>query len=143
MGLDGLSRPDQILGYLDPLAQMGRAEKAMKELQKGNKVPEDDVVQAASEQNNKDDRKPKNWHHGQEKDDSLEEDLKDLFAQQFNIMLDPTCSYRFWYNEVTNKFELVDVDTGKVLLALTLEAFRLANEKMHHEDTGMITDRSA
>ncbi len=143
MGLDGLSRPEQLIGYSDPLTQMARSEKTVKELKKSDKVPEHDIVEAATEQNNKDDSKPKNWHHGKEKDDSLVEDLKELFAQQFNILLDPTVTYRFLYNDTVDKFELVDVDTGEVLLALTLEAFRQATEKMHHEESGMITDRSA
>jgi len=142
MGLDGLTPANQIMGYADKLGQMVKTEKALAQLHKGNKVHEHDIVHGPSDENTKDDSKPRNWHHGKDQDD-MEEELKALFAEQFNLILDPTVSYRFFYNNDTDRFELVDIESGKVLLSLTLEAFRTATDAMRQDDAGMITDRTA
>ena len=142
MGMDGLYRPSEALGYTDTLSFRDAATRAasQREETKINKVIEDDAVESVGPdaqhgQNRGQQENPDKKHH-------LEEELKRILTETFDLDLDPNLIYHFIYNEETERFELKDDFNQKVLLSLTPQAFIQITENMWR-NAGIITDRSA
>lgn len=140
MGMDGLYRPSQAMGYTDALGHRDAADRAADSARQTPDIGQDEKVDAV----NKD---PQQREQGKrppfrKKESDFGEELQDILAMQFDIAFDPTVIYRFSYNERTDRFELIDTMTGNTLLMLTPEAFLQVTQTMKRS-AGMITDRSA
>lgn len=142
MGMDGLFRPSQALGYTDTLGHLNAAERAKEDARQAHQVSQHREVDAI-------DKDPKQRQEGgrdeggqPEKDTAFEEELKEVIIQQFNIDFVPGVVYRFVFNESNDKIELVDTSNQQVLLTLTPEAFIQVTANMRR-NSGIMTDHSA
>lgn len=141
MGMDGLYRPAQHVGYTDNLGHLDASDRAAELAKKSSQINQHRTVDEV-------DKDPKERADGQrkqdqpKKDDVLEDELQDLLCSQFNITLQPDILYRFVYNEATERFELIDSSTGSVVLSLMPDAFIQVTENMRR-NSGLITDQTA
>jgi hypothetical protein len=141
MGMDGLYRPSQALGYTDTIGHLNAADRAERDARIANRIDLDRSVDAISKDPPQKDRH-ENPKEKEEEDTGLEEELKEIFTLKYNVELDPNTVYRFTYNEVTDRFELIDTTFNRVLLTLTPEDFLQITESMSHS-SGIISNRIA
>lgn len=142
MGMDGLYRPAQALGYTDPLGHLNASDMAAMRSRQSNQVNQNEEVQPVGEEqdnNNEEQNKDK-----QEKEDNntFAEELKELLTLQFNLELDPDKVYRFNFNKLTERFELIDTSINVVLLSILPEDFFKITDNIHH-NSGIISNRIA
>lgn len=142
MGMDGLYRPSQMLGYMDSLGHLDAAERVLDELRQSNSVNQQRQVNAIHKDSDQEKEHRGGRKRQQNKDDSLAGELKDLFVEVFNIEFQPDGLYRFWYNEAADKFELLDETSQTVLLALSPEEFLKVTQNIRRQ-SGIITDQTA
>jgi hypothetical protein len=141
MGMDGLYRPSQSLGYTDSLGHLNAADRAKELSRQVNQVNAQRDVDAVNPDAGDGKQDPDQRERPRE-DNAFAEALKDLFTREFNIEFLEDGQYHFAYNESTDRFELMDSQTGKILLALKPDEFIQVTENMRHQ-SGVITDRSA
>ncbi len=137
MAMDGVFRPQQIFGYLDPIGQLDAANRLRESQQADFVAPHRQITASDPDAHHE-----QSDHAQQEAEQDLEETLKTLFEEQFQIQFHPDRTYEFCYNEVSNQFDLIDLSTHEVLLTLAPETF-LQITKTTSQGAGVITDRSA
>jgi hypothetical protein len=143
MGMDGLYRPSEALGYTDSLGYRDATARAanQQEETKIHKVIEDNAVDSVGPDSQNGQQK-RGKEEDSEQKSHLEEELKRLLTENFDLDLDPNLIYHFIYNEASDRFELKDAFSQKILLSLTPQAFIQVTENMWR-NAGIITDQSA
>lgn len=144
MGMDGLFRPSQALGYLDSLGHLNAADRAALHHKNAHSVDHSEKVQSIG-------REEKEEEQGQgkkrrppepEKDTQFEDELKELMITRYNIVFKDNVVYRFNYNEETDTIELIDTSMQCVIFRLSPLEFIHATENLY-SNGGIMTDRRA
>lgn len=145
MGMDGVFRPQQLLGYADSVGHRSAADKAKLDAQKRYNITDPDAVGQVTpdgKDKERDERKQHAHHEPTPEEELFKEELQDLIAKQFQIAFDPNRVYRMMYDEASDRIILIDSLTKDVLLNLTPEAFAHVMDNVR-QNAGLITDRSA
>lgn len=144
MGMDGLYRPSQALGYTDALGHLGAAERAAQQAKQSSQIDQNQSVDRIDK-----DPQQKEEHEGrensspkEEQDAVLAEELKEILALRFNIEFKLGIVYRLLFNRFTERFELVDTSVSRVILSLTSEAFLQVMADLE-QTSGIISNRIA
>ncbi len=147
MGFDGIPRPSQITPYTDALnpyiaGNAARAEQAGKPLVKGPQR-EEQIKSVHKEE--------RQYHEADDEEENeegfTEEEAEQvrLFARMrglMNFSLESGTRYEFRMNPETGLMDLVEADSGQVVLTLTPEELLQLSRKIQRY-AGMLTDRSA
>ncbi len=136
MGMDGLSRPNQLL----PFGNLNASERAAETNRNSALVSRNDAVNPTGDYHESDAGGGNQQHR--KRRDSWEEELEAILKAQFNLNLDSSLVYEFIFNEKTERMELIDALSGNVLLSLTPEEFIQVTQNMNR-NAGIITDRTA
>ena len=145
MGFEGIPRPAQVNPYTDPLnpyaaANAARSDQAGKPLVKS--LTKEEQVKALQRESQE---------HSQTDDEAEGEAFTDEEAEQIrlfakmrglmNISLQSGVRYEFHVNSETGLVDLVDVESGQVILQLQPEELMQLSQKIQRY-AGMLTDRS-
>jgi len=139
MGFDGLSRPQQALGFTDMLGHLHAAEQAKESARNTHEVSQHRQVDAIG-------KDPKQKHDGERKQDPpakdnvFEEELRVLIQKHFKIDFQNGVVYRFVYREEDDRIILRNTSTDEILLTLAPEEFIQLTEQIK-QASGVMTDR--
>ncbi|MCE3234446.1 MAG: FlaG protein [Vampirovibrio sp.] len=145
MGFEGIPRPAQVNPYTDPLnpyaaANAARSEQAGKPLIKS--LTKEEQVKALQ----RDNREQPQSDDDEEGEAFTEEEAEQirLFAKMrglINISLQSGVRYEFHVNPETGLVDLIDMESGQVVLQLQPEELMQLSQKIQRY-AGMLTDRS-
>lgn len=145
MGFEGIPRPAQVNPYTDPLnayaaANAARSDQAGKPLVKS--LTKEEQVKALQREN-RDHSQADDEEEGEAFTDEEAEQIR-LFAKMrglMNLSLQSGVRYEFHVNSETGLVDLVDVESGQVILQLQPEELMQLSQKIQRY-AGMLTDRS-
>lgn len=145
MGFEGIPRPAQVNPYTDPLnpyaaANAARSEQVGKPLIKS--LTKEEQVKALQ----RDNREQSQSDDDEEGEAFTEEEAEQirLFAKMrglINISLQSGVRYEFHVNPETGLVDLIDMESGQVVLQLQPEELMQLSQKIQRY-AGMLTDRS-
>lgn len=145
MGFEGIPRPAQVNPYTDPLnpyaaANAARSEQAGKPLIKS--LTKEEQVKAL-QRDNRDQSQSDDDEEGEAFTEEEAEQIR-LFAKMrglINISLQSGVRYEFHVNPETGLVDLIDMESGQVVLQLQPEELMQLSQKIQRY-AGMLTDRS-